>query len=321
MFVNVGNPCSGFKGDVAPRPGGNGSVTISDWVQVGRFAAGLVDPTNDCEFAKADCAPRPCGNGVISISDWVQAGRYAAGLDVLVALPCPLPAPAAPLVLQAKGVPKGAQAPGVRSLTVSNLTVAHGRTNCLRIYLNAQTNEYALGMTVGFDASLLTIVSFNLEGYATNAGFSFTNFMTPGRLGFSLQLNQDDIFPPGLQPVAEVCFQAVDGTDSVTRDLTIEQRPIAPEVVAPDATDLDTLFQGGTASITGNLSFTPITMSGGGHVGLTLAGPPGGVCDLQWSSNLAQWYHLVYLTNTTGSVSYLNASNNASPRFYRAVEP
>ncbi|HSE20029.1 MAG TPA: hypothetical protein VLB68_00170, partial [Pyrinomonadaceae bacterium] len=74
----------GFEGDVSPRPNGNntGSVSISDWVQVGRFAAGLDTPAAGSEFQRADCAPRTTlGNGSISISDWVQAGRYAAGLD------------------------------------------------------------------------------------------------------------------------------------------------------------------------------------------------------------------------------------------------
>jgi hypothetical protein len=50
-------------------------------VQVGRFVSGLSDISNACELAKADCAPKPCGNGFLSITDWVQAGRYVAGLD------------------------------------------------------------------------------------------------------------------------------------------------------------------------------------------------------------------------------------------------
>ncbi|MFC1453235.1 hypothetical protein ACFLSJ_07840 [Verrucomicrobiota bacterium] len=71
----------GYEADVTPRPGGNDRVTVSDWVQIGRFAAGLDTVIHGCEFTKADCAPRPCGNGRISVSDWVQAGRYAARLD------------------------------------------------------------------------------------------------------------------------------------------------------------------------------------------------------------------------------------------------
>ena len=78
----------GVEADVAPRPGGNGSVTTTDWVQVGRFVGGL-DIITPAEFQRADCAPRLAddgvtpvlGDGLLSVRDWVQAGRYAAGLD------------------------------------------------------------------------------------------------------------------------------------------------------------------------------------------------------------------------------------------------
>ena len=37
-------------------------------------------------FQRADCAPlATAGNGVLSVSDWVQAGRFAVGLDAPVA--------------------------------------------------------------------------------------------------------------------------------------------------------------------------------------------------------------------------------------------
>jgi len=36
------------------------------------------------EFRAADCAPRASlGNGQIGVTDWVQVGRYVAGLDSL----------------------------------------------------------------------------------------------------------------------------------------------------------------------------------------------------------------------------------------------
>ena len=78
-------PASAMEGDVFPRPAGDGSLNISDWVQVGRFVAGLDSPTNGVEFQRADCAPRSTlGDGALTVSDWVQAGRYAAGLDPAV---------------------------------------------------------------------------------------------------------------------------------------------------------------------------------------------------------------------------------------------
>ena len=74
---------SGFEADM----NGNGVVSITDWVKVGRIVAGLDVVANGIDFQKADCAGRSTlGNGVLSISDWVQAGRYAAGLDPLT--PC-----------------------------------------------------------------------------------------------------------------------------------------------------------------------------------------------------------------------------------------
>jgi hypothetical protein len=84
----------GFEGDVAPRGNTNGAVTIIDWVQVGRFAAGLDVAGEGTEFQRADCAPRETlGDGKITIADWVQAGRYAAGLDP----PAPAGGPTRPI--------------------------------------------------------------------------------------------------------------------------------------------------------------------------------------------------------------------------------
>jgi hypothetical protein len=74
----------GFEADVQPRPDGdnNGQVTVTDWVQVGKFVAGLDTAAPGNEYQRADCAPRTgLGDGRISIIDWTQAGRYAAALD------------------------------------------------------------------------------------------------------------------------------------------------------------------------------------------------------------------------------------------------
>jgi hypothetical protein len=63
----------GYEADINPRPTGNNSVTITDWVQTGRFAAGLDPLPTGSEFVRADCAPRSSlGNGLISLTDWVR---------------------------------------------------------------------------------------------------------------------------------------------------------------------------------------------------------------------------------------------------------
>jgi hypothetical protein len=71
---------SGFEADM----NGDGTVSITDWVKVGRIVAGLDPAPPGIVFMKADCAPRSTlGSGTLLITDWVQAGRYAAGLDPL----------------------------------------------------------------------------------------------------------------------------------------------------------------------------------------------------------------------------------------------
>jgi len=84
--VTIVPAAQGFEGDVSPRPNGSGgTVTISDWVQTGRFTSGLDTLTAGSEFQRADTAPRDTrGDGRITIADWVQTGRYAAGLDPIV---------------------------------------------------------------------------------------------------------------------------------------------------------------------------------------------------------------------------------------------
>ena len=59
-------------------------MDVTDWVQIGRFAAKLDTPDDGPEYQKADCAPKANnGDGTISVTDWTQAGRYAAQLDAL----------------------------------------------------------------------------------------------------------------------------------------------------------------------------------------------------------------------------------------------
>jgi sugar lactone lactonase YvrE len=73
-------PPTVLAGDVSPRPNGNERVNIADWVQEGRFVAGLDIVSNGSEFQRADCAPRATqGDGQITVADWVQVGRYAWG--------------------------------------------------------------------------------------------------------------------------------------------------------------------------------------------------------------------------------------------------
>ncbi len=82
--AGVVTPLSGFEADI----NGSGTLTISDWVKIGRIVAGLDPRPTGVDFLKVDTAPRlntdgslRLGGGTLTIADWVQAGRYVAGLD------------------------------------------------------------------------------------------------------------------------------------------------------------------------------------------------------------------------------------------------
>ena len=73
---------TGLEADSVPRPTRDDALLVNDWVQVGRFVAGLDTFADGSEFQRADCAPyADRGDGQVLVNDWVQAGRYVAGLD------------------------------------------------------------------------------------------------------------------------------------------------------------------------------------------------------------------------------------------------
>ncbi len=326
VIVNSASPCSGLQADVSPRPAGNGAVSLSDWVQIGRFAAALNEVSNECELAKADCAPKPCGNGRVTIADWVQAGRYAAGLEPLVWVCGPTdPTPAPPSVLPSAGIDSTNQfAPAqARTLIVSNMEVGHGGTNCLQILLDAQGDENALGFSVSYETNLLTFVSANLGNDVSGAFFNLNrNQLAQGRVGLALALPADQTLAAGLQVMAEVCFRAADCAESVATSVTMGDEPIVREVVDALANPLPTIYRNGDISITSGPVFETITILGAGRLQLRLMATPGRLLELQRSSDLAHWEKIAEINNPFGMVEYVDTpSDVANQYFYRALLP
>ncbi|NOS68555.1 MAG: hypothetical protein HOP33_01315, partial [Verrucomicrobia bacterium] len=128
-----------YEGDVSPRPNGSKTVTITDWVLVGRYAALLDAPTNSSEFQRADCAPRSSlGNGALTVSDWVQAGRYAASLDPLTVAGGPTSGSGLVLSsLRSSGGGGPANLTG-RQVMASSSSLLQGDTTTVSVYLVSQ---------------------------------------------------------------------------------------------------------------------------------------------------------------------------------------
>ncbi len=323
VVVSGGSSCSGLMADAAPRPNGNGAISISDWVQVGRFAAGLDTTTDPCEFSRVDCAPKPSGNGSITISDWVQAGRYAAGLDP--AVPVGGSAPGfAPLLLDpgaGASSTKGFAPQQQRVITVANMNIGSGQSNCLQILLEAQGDENALSFSLNFDPELLTFLSATKGSDASNATVIVnTAHADSGAVGLLIALPFGTAFTTGTHVIAEVCFQAAEVSETASTSVTMGDFPIGREVSDSFANILEATYENATVTITSGVMFQEVAPLPEGGVKLILFGEPGAVWELQSSADLEHWDPLTTVTNTTGTVEYIDADAiNANPRFYRAV--
>lgn len=230
-----------FEADVAPGPNGSGTVTVSDWVQIGRFASGGEAISGSNEFQRADCAPRTTfGDGRISVSDWVQAGRYAAGLDDLV----PAAGPTVPLNgLQLAGQlaklkhggqgQQGQQGQPLREPRLVNLAgggFVRGQLASFAVELAAHGDENALGFSLRFDPARLRFARVDAGG----AVFSFNaKNAGDGRLGFTIALPAGQSFAAGMRRVVVIKFYAL--AEGEIAALSFADEPVARELVSANA--------------------------------------------------------------------------------------
>jgi hypothetical protein len=139
---------SGFEGDVAPRFNPDGKVSVADWVQVGRFVAGLDDIGSSSEFRSADCAPSESGgDGLLTIRDWVQSGRYAASLDAVAVAGGPF----SNILSSPLFGPPSLQDVATTGISLEDFSGEPGQTVSVPITLTALGGEAAIGFSIKFD--------------------------------------------------------------------------------------------------------------------------------------------------------------------------
>ncbi|MEK7832564.1 MAG: IPT/TIG domain-containing protein [Acidobacteriota bacterium] len=281
----------GFESDVWPRPGGNGSVSTADWVQVGRFASGLDEPADGSEFQRADVAPKnSLGDGRLTIADWVLAGRYAAGLEPIAAAGG---ASAAVTALGELGnvfekIVEPATASFVpdeqqqnRSIRVVPVTFVRGQENTAVVELNSQGNENAVGFTANFDTTQLTFVRATIgtdaQGGALNVN---TAQIAQGRVGIGIALSSGQVFAAGTRQLVTLTFTVPASSSVNSTTIGFGDLPITREVVDATANILPTTFTAGTITLDPQISQTPIltgiapnsVLAGGGNFVATLTG-------------------------------------------------
>ncbi|MGH9842280.1 MAG: IPT/TIG domain-containing protein, partial [Blastocatellia bacterium] len=231
----------GYEADVTPRPTGNkdGTVTITDWVQVGRFTAGLDTAATGGEFQRADCAPREVkGNGQLTITDWVQAGRYVAGLDPVQTAG----GPTSPTALAMEGIAQtNARGAHARAIRVLNATFQRGQP---------EGDENALGFSLNFDPGVLGFVSASvgsgLDGAALNVN---ANQAANGRLGVALALPAGQKMRAGKQTIVTLRFNALSSSNATTALLSFGDQPIRRQLSDVNAVEIAASYSDGSVTI------------------------------------------------------------------------
>jgi hypothetical protein len=229
---------SALEGDASPLPNGDGQLNLFDWIQVGRFVAGLDKITNGAEFQRVDCAPRATlGDGILNAQDWVQAGRYAAGLDPLTVAGGPTgpfaPVSARPQVLS----------PGPSSqVTINSGSVVQGLTVTLPINLQAQGNETALGFSLNFDPTVLQFVGA-VQGSADPSAVLYVNSgeAASGQVAILLSLPAGgSTFAPATQEIADVTFLAL--ASATNSAVTFGDQPIPRNISDANALEVNASY-------------------------------------------------------------------------------
>ncbi len=246
----------GYEADVTPRPNGknDGTIAITDWVQVGRFAAGLDTAAAGSEFQRADCAPREAkGDGQLAIVDWVQAGRYAAGLDPVQTAGGPTAAAfaIAPAEQGDEAIDRAeTEAAQTRTLRAANATFQHGQTNTLVVELGAQGDENALGFSLNYDPNLITFVSATVGDGSRDALLIVnTNQTASGRVGIALALPAGQRFAAGTRAIATVLFNVVSGVSATTTSISFGDQPIRRQVSDVNAVTLPANYSDSTVTL------------------------------------------------------------------------
>ncbi len=265
--LTISSPAPVYEADVSTRPNGDGQVTMSDWTQVGRFAAGLDIPAEGGEFQRADCAPRDSlGNGNVTVADWVQAGRYAAGLDPLTVAG----GPTKPAVAAAFEAADFTDAIAARGLRISAATFQRGQVNALQVEMEAQGNENAVSFTLNYDPSLLSFVEAAPGQELSEAQLLVNQSRAAnGQVGVLFILPAGKTMRAGTVQALTLRFVTQGGANNVITKIGFGDQVVRHEVVDAMANALTgTAFSDGAALITGR---AVASVSAADYIGPALA--------------------------------------------------
>ncbi len=264
----------GWEADLAPRFTGSntGSITVADFTQVGRFAAGLDTNYQLNEFQRADCAPRvSLGNGLVTVSDYTQAGRYAANID-----------PATPAGgAAARGMRDEGRGMNMKNSSLNSSLIPHPSSllpTAIRVVnvqsspnmqvfvsieTDAQGGENGFGFTLNYDSLKLSNPLVALGSGVPVGTALIPNTTQTGKVGVILGLPFGVGLTAGTKQLITIRFDVAANASGGLSALTFGDMPVVREVSDVNANVLMSGFTDGAIDI---LAPTAATVSVGGRV-------------------------------------------------------
>ena len=241
----------GYESDVAPRPTGsnNGSISVSDFTQVGRFVAGLdtINPSYN-EFQRADSAPRvSLGNGSLTVSDYTQAGRYAAGIDAATPTGGQYTPSFVEQIIDGKDTKKLFAVP--TNIRAVNTTATTNTQVLVSIETDAQGTENGFGFTLNYDQNKLSNPLVTIGSGIPGGSALIPNTLQAGRVGVVLGLPFGVGLTAGTRQLVTIRFDVAANAAGGNTPLTFGDAPVFREVSDIDANVLMSTYQPAVISI------------------------------------------------------------------------
>lgn len=283
-------PTIAYESDVAPRLNGmgDGKVTVADFIQIGRFVAGLAAPVDSSEFQRADSAPRSSkGDGVITVSDYIQAARYAAGIDPIQTAGGPSAANVFQFTeegklteeslafLSVENILQSGQVSGENPLLSSgvvrvvNTAASSGQSVLVSIETDPTGNENGFGFTLNYDSTKLGNPLVSLGTGAATATL-IPNTQQTGKVGVVVAFPSGQTIQPGTKQIITIRFDVPAATPAAQTALTFSDAPVVREAINANAETVPTTFTDGIIQI---LAPTAASVTAGGRV--TMSGGRG----------------------------------------------
>ena len=237
---------------MTPDPHGDNVISLTDITKVGRYVVGLDPISAGPVFRRADTAPRATGgNGHLSVADYVQVGRYAAGNDggrVLAHGPSnPIPRALGLRSVRRLNTQQSAaeeKLPSRVSVTLRTAS-AQGRFKEEAILrLDADGPVAGVGFSLQFDPAQVAFQRVELVGEAKQANLWLNDQQgDTGRIGCLIAAGPGQTFPEGGYDFVKVHFKATDDRPLLETNLAFVDRPIARQGSDEIANTLPVSFQ------------------------------------------------------------------------------